>query len=251
MDAAIHIPQGFSLIHLSSTSSTNDVCLELAENGAPDGTVILADAQTNGRGRAGRQWYSKPGASLTFSLLIRPTPEEKSCISRFTALSCLALIQVLEQGYAIQAAAKWPNDVLIHNRKIAGTLAETVWEGGSPCAIALGMGVNLAEEGLPASELLRFPAISLDALTDERMEPIYLLGLLLDRMQALRRNLCKEAFMQTWNTNLALKGEWVRLDQTQCEPLQVRIVGVDNESALIVEDRSGKVQKIYSGEISI
>lgn len=140
---------GFHQILIPETNSTNDECLNLADLGAPDGTLVRALRQTGGRGRSGRSWHSHPEASLTFSVLFRPQPREYPYLTRFTLLGCLALARVLSRNFGADPRIKWPNDVLLEGKKVSGVLVETLWQDEIPSALVLGMGVNLNDQALP------------------------------------------------------------------------------------------------------
>lgn len=127
------------------TGSTN---ADLLARGGPEGQVLVAEEQTAGRGRMGRSWVSQPGASLTFSVLIRPLPVPPARRGWLPLLTGVAVATAVRSVAAVAAALKWPNDVLVADRKLAGILAEQ-----SGQAVVLGIGVNVATsaDALPAS----------------------------------------------------------------------------------------------------
>src|SRR5512147_2557842 len=106
-------------------SSTNDEALAWAAQGAPDLSVVVADEQTAGRGREGRKWFTPPGAALAFSLLMRPVQQETPYFPRVVGLAALSVLEAL-RAYGLQTQVKWPNDVLLEGRKVAGILVEAV-----------------------------------------------------------------------------------------------------------------------------
>ncbi|MBI3739624.1 MAG: biotin--[acetyl-CoA-carboxylase] ligase, partial [Chloroflexi bacterium] len=135
------LPLG-GLRYFESIGSTNDEALAWATEGARDLSLVVADEQTAGRGRSGRKWLTPPGSALAFSLILRPTEAERTRPARTTGLSALALSDSLRtRGLAAQI--KWPNDVLISGKKVAGILVESVWTGDALDASILGMGVNV------------------------------------------------------------------------------------------------------------
>ena len=111
---------------VQQTGSTNDDALLLATQGALDGWLVLAEEQTQGRGRSQRRWVTATGPALAFSLLLRPSALEQAYIGRFTALGALSVQQVLSE-LGLSAQIKWPNDVLVNGKKVCGVLAETLW----------------------------------------------------------------------------------------------------------------------------
>lgn len=158
--AVAGVPPFFRCIHLAETGSTNDVAKCLAAEGAPEGTLIWADAQTSGRGRRGRSWQS-PAGNLYVSIILRP-PAPVAKVGQLGFAAALAIAEtaarVLPAGRMI--ACKWPNDVLVGGRKVAGLLLETdMRPDGAAAWLVLGVGINVASH--PAA--VEFPATSLAA----------------------------------------------------------------------------------------
>ena len=161
---------GFTINYVEETSSTNDDCLQAAENGAPEYSVFVADYQSQGRGRGGREWNSTRKSSLTFSVLLYPTPEKTFYAGRFSALGALSLVRALENMEQIKTYIKWPNDVLLKNQKIAGVLVESLWDGDQLKAIILGMGINILEESIPDVKRIIYPATSIQTETGKALD---------------------------------------------------------------------------------
>ena len=135
--------------YLESVTSTNDLALAWAEDGAPDGALVIADTQTAGRGRMTRRWLTPPHSALALSLVLRPNPQEAARLALFSPLGGLALSTALEEQFNLQPQIKWPNDVLLDGKKTAGILAESVWQDGSVQAVVLGIGVNVSPLSVP------------------------------------------------------------------------------------------------------
>jgi BirA family biotin operon repressor/biotin-[acetyl-CoA-carboxylase] ligase len=140
---ASDFPDPFRLLVRDSVESTNDELRTLAQAGAPDGLILLAEQQTAGRGRRGAAWFSPAGESLAFSILLRPT-EPKSLWPRFSLATGLAVAEAIE-ACGLQAGIKWPNDVWIGRRKAAGILVEA----GTDFVI-IGIGLNVNSTCFPA-----------------------------------------------------------------------------------------------------
>jgi BirA family transcriptional regulator, biotin operon repressor / biotin---[acetyl-CoA-carboxylase] ligase len=138
------------VVFFNRTGSTNDVALALAQNGAADGVIVIADEQTAGRGRQGHIWHSPPGSGLYVSIVLRPSPQ-KSGDGRTTSLITLAagvaLAEAIEAITALRADIKWPNDLLVGRRKLAGILAESA--AGDLGCVVLGYGLNVGARVLP------------------------------------------------------------------------------------------------------
>jgi BirA family biotin operon repressor/biotin-[acetyl-CoA-carboxylase] ligase len=129
--------------------STMDVAHELAAAGSPSGTLVLADRQVAGRGRGGRSWTSVPGASVTFTLIERPTDER--AISVLSLRLGLAMAPVLERWVDGGVALKWPNDLFTAGGKVAGILTEARWRHQRPEWVAIGIGINVGPPDLPGT----------------------------------------------------------------------------------------------------
>ena len=246
----MQVPPGFTLHILEEAGSTNDICLALADAGAPDGTVVFAHHQTAGKGRQGRKWFSRPGSSLTFSLLLRLSIDELGLLSRFSLLGCSAMVDVLAQYYQLQGLIKWPNDVIVHGKKICGVLMEALWQGRALQAVILGMGVNLARDAYPPDVNLRYPATSIESEVGFAPQPLELLEKLLIMLDQTRKNLVTDDFMHAKNAQLAIRGEWVTLDENTGEPRRVRLLEIDQDGGLWVEAEDGTRSKVYAGELS-
>ena len=135
--AAADFPEPFRLLTRESVESTNDEVRALAEAGAPDGLIVLAERQTAGRGRRGAAWFSPAGESLAFSILVRPE-DPKALWPRLALAAGLAVAEAIE-AFGIQAGIKWPNDVWIGQRKVAGILVEA---GKDFVVVGIGLNVN-------------------------------------------------------------------------------------------------------------
>jgi len=242
---------GFKVYTLAETASTNTDVLNLAKAGAPDSIVVYAKKQTQGRGRMNRVWESKPEQSLAFTILLRPSKDEQAFLFRFTALAALALADVLEENYGLAAKLKWPNDVLLNGAKVCGILTETLWQGTYAEALAIGMGVNLGKQAYESAKPLRYQAISLEEVTGQLVPPLVLLEAILKRVSQLRPQMGSIEFIQKWNGKLAFKGEKVKTINEKGETESFRLIGIQDDAALLLEDAHGKLRQLYSSEISL
>lgn len=152
---------GARIEHQAVTDSTNDDALALAKSGAAHGVVVIADRQTQGRGRRGTRWSSAPGAGLLFSLIVR-TRYETAQFSVLPLVVGLAVRQVVAERVSDPALVKWPNDVMVRSRKICGVLVESYSQAGEVRALVVGVGLNVYQEPLPPEIADR--AVSLEAL---------------------------------------------------------------------------------------
>jgi len=135
-------PLGSMLVHLEETASTSDVAWAKARAGAPEGLVVAAERQDAGRGRTGNVWHSAEGLGLWFSVLLRP-PADPEKMGRLTCAAGVAVADALRETAGLEPGLKWPNDVLVADRKIAGILTETKSHFPDPRPVILGIGINV------------------------------------------------------------------------------------------------------------
>ena len=255
--------------YYGQVGSTNDEAARWVLQGAPDRSLVVANEQTAGRGRAGRHWVTPADAALAFSLVLYPTPGEVTLLSRVTALGALAVCDTLRRVFALPTEIKWPNDVLVARRKVAGVLVESQWMGDCLQAFVLGIGMNVApasvdEMVLPASAL-RFPVICLEEALGQPVDRLVLLHSILEALFHWHSRLSSADFMQAWEMNLAFRGEWVQVisggGDTQDsapvpwqQPTQVldgQVLGLASDGSLKLLTRSGGIVTVQVGEISL
>src|SRR4029079_10376791 len=143
----------------AEVSSTNDVVATLADRGEPEGSVVIADAQSAGRGRHGRTWASPPGAGLYMSILMRPAAH---AVSLLTIAAGVAFADGIQAATGLQPQLKWPNDVYVGGRKLAGILAEAGTSKSGVQHVVLGCGINLMPAAYPADGAGRAASIEPD-----------------------------------------------------------------------------------------
>lgn len=242
-----------------SVGSTNDVALQLLGDGVDDFTLVIADAQTEGKGRSGRRWFSYPGTCLAFSLILRPKGielnESFSIIPRYTGLGALAVCKVLREQYSLHAQIKWPNDVLMDNRKCCGILVEAQWSGEHLSGIVLGIGINVTREAIPVSEKLRMMATSVEVAMDAKVDRLDLLYSILIEIMSWRSKLHEPVFIQAWESNLAFLGKKVVVVENQQRRRKgdccvvATISGLESDGALRLTTLDGENMVVHNGEI--
>jgi BirA family biotin operon repressor/biotin-[acetyl-CoA-carboxylase] ligase len=264
------LPLG-AIRYFDSTGSTNLEAANWAEAGAPDLSLVVADEQTAGRGRMGRKWFTPPGAALAFSLVLRPkshaglqtrAPEKSQApLTRLTALGALATCEGLKiyaqaRAQEVRAQIKWPNDVIVNGRKLAGVLTETAWEGTRPSYSILGTGINVAPASLPPAEGLTFPATCFEGVLGMPVDRWDLLQRVLAALLARLPEIASAKFIQAWESQLAYKGEWVQVSGLNptggsAIAMEGQVQGLHADGSLELRTRSGKVMAIHSGEVRL
>ncbi len=182
---------GQPIHRFEEVTSTNAVALDLCHQGASEGTLVVADAQTQGRGRLGREWISPSGVNLYCSYILRAGNPE--WISWIPLIASMAVASAIQAETELNARIKWPNDVLIEGRKVAGVLAETVSDNGELQRVILGIGVNV---NIPIASL----PLSLHSTTTSLFEHV---GEAIDRDRLLTRLTDKldAQYQKFWNGN--------------------------------------------------
>jgi len=222
-------------------SSTMDTAKDLARKDCPDFTVVIAGRQTEGRGRLNRQWLSDDGG-LYFTLVIRPEiPVPIS--SRVNFLASLTLARVLREMYQIEATVKWPNDILVDDRKLSGMLSELEAEADRVFFINIGMGINVNND--PTG--IEPGAISLKMLLGREISRTGLLSGFLDKFENRLKNADFEKAISEWKQYTVTLQRQVRI-VTQREVTEGLAVDVDENGALIVKLADGSLKKIIYGD---
>jgi BirA family biotin operon repressor/biotin-[acetyl-CoA-carboxylase] ligase len=234
--------------------STNDEAHRLAAEGAPHGALVVADAQSQGRGRRGRSWVTPPGTALAFTLVLRPELPP----ARAPELQLAAAVAVCEAARALgaaRAAIKWPNDVECGGRKLSGLLAELRTSGDRLEHVVLGVGlnVNLTEEHLPVE--LRETATSLLLERGEAVPRAWVLFRLVERLDHwLGVHERFEPVRARWRELSSTLGRSVRIESGTAgdaagQGLHGEAVDLAEDGALLVRDEQGVVHRISAGDV--
>ena len=221
-----------------SLDSTNRYALDEARRGAPEGLVVVADFQTAGRGRRGRGWVAPPGASLLVSVLLRPSlpPERTPLVS----MACgLAMAEAVGRVAGFTPALKWPNDLVVGDRKLAGILAERDGD-----AVVVGVGVNVEWHDFPPAIAESATACNLEA--GRAIDRRALLEAFLAGLDARYTDFA--AITAEYRSRLATLGRRVRVERSD-DVLVGRAVSVGDAGQLLVEDQRGDVVEVHVGDV--
>lgn len=242
---------GSEILVFEETASTNDVVEHLAKSGAREGLVVFAESQTRGRGRRGRAWTSPRGKGLWFSVLLRPTLPP-SAASRVTVAASVAVARALRQNCGVDARIKWPNDVIVNGKKLAGVLTELRAEADEILLAILGIGidVNCQREDFPNG--LDGVATSVELETGSAQDRVALAAQVLTALDE-----CYRAALTDFET---IADEWAKLCTTLGRQIVVtmgerRIEGfaqaLDSDGALLLRRDSGQVERILGGDVIV
>jgi len=187
--------------------STNDRAGELARGGAPQGTLVIADEQTAGRGRSGRSWHTPAGSGLALSLVLRPVGLASREIAAIGMIGAMGSIEALAE-LGLQPELKWPNDVLLDGAKVGGILAEASWTGSDLDHVILGIGINVSKAPLPEVE---FPATSVEQSLGKPVSREALLLRVLAQTDRWYGRLLDGTAHPDWEARLAYRGKRVAI----------------------------------------
>jgi BirA family biotin operon repressor/biotin-[acetyl-CoA-carboxylase] ligase len=243
---------GKMLFRVPTVSSTNDLMKTMASRNVPEGTVVVAETQTTGRGRLGRRWFS-PKGGLWFSVLFRPKAEAGET-AKLVFVASLAVAEVLQELCGLRAETKWPNDVLVNGKKICGILAEMKTSGGKVDYAVVGVGVNVnfrVREVLP--EPVWETATSVEDELGKKVDNTNLLLALIERLDKVYAVFVDEgsdAVLKRWKGYAGFLGHQIRVD-VGSESLVGAAVDVTREGALALKFADGSVREFHVGDVSV
>ncbi len=242
---------GKKIRYFSRIDSTNQYAKRIAEEGAEDGTLIIADEQTAGKGRSGRRWVTPPGEAIAFTLLLRP-PLSPDRISMVTLVMGMAAAKAVRSLYDLPAGIKWPNDVVTGGRKLCGILTEMSAEVEKVHYIVIGVGINANICEFP--EEIRQIATSLKLETGQDVNRAQVIARTMEYFERYYTVFEKDGdlsgLMEEYNALLLNRGRGVRvLDPAGAYTGTAR--GINSRGELIVERDDGAESMVYAGEVSV
>jgi len=238
---------GRQIVYLSSTHSTMDVARRQAEEGAQEGTVVVAEEQTSGRGRFGRTWVSPAGKNIYVTLILRPDAHRLRSLSIVAPTAvCLAV----EREADLSPQIKWPNDVLVNGRKLSGVLIENEFSGALVRYSLVGIGVNLNFDIAESSEIAAI-ATSLRRELGRDVSRESFLASLLDQFEELYREALRgDAVLQAWRSRLETLGRQVTVTFGG-QTLHGFAEDVDSHGNLILRSPDGSRHTVEAGEVTL
>lgn len=241
---------GKTIRYFQEVDSTNVCAARRAREGAPEGEVVIAETQSQGKGRLGRHWFSPPYMNLYMSVILRPTLPPADA-PQLTLASAVALAETVEPFLRLPPEIKWPNDILVAGKKLAGVLTESSCEGGRVLFAIVGIGVNLnlPREAMP--EAIRERATSLMIATGRCVDRSAFVGQLihnLDRCYGELRDSGFSCVARRWETYFRLKGKKVRVESPG-HAVSGKAMGIDGEGALLLEGEGGEIRRVFAGDV--
>ncbi|WP_458947101.1 biotin--[acetyl-CoA-carboxylase] ligase [Oceanobacillus sp. CAU 1775] len=241
---------GQTVIHKETTQSTQLIIHQAAQEGAPHGTVAIADEQTKGRGRLNREWHSGKQKGMWLSILLRPAilPQQAP---QLTLLTATVLADVIKNETNINPLIKWPNDILIHTKKAAGILTEMQAEQDQIQYIVIGIGLNINHTASDIPEDLRSLATSLKVESNKEWSIQTFVQAFLQTFETAYDSFIENGFSEVkkkWEGYGFKLGEEIKIIN-QNEERKAIFNGIAEDGALLIKDNANQVSKVYSGEI--
>jgi BirA family transcriptional regulator, biotin operon repressor / biotin---[acetyl-CoA-carboxylase] ligase len=243
---------GKNVHHEESVESTQKIAHVLAYEGAPEGTVIIAEEQLSGRGRMDRKWHSPKYTGIWMSMILRPNiPLPKA--PQLTLLTAVAIVQGIEDITGVLPEIKWPNDILINGKKVTGILTELEAEADriNSVIIGIGMNVNQTKEDFPVE--IRDIATSLLLEKGEKVSRADLIKSIFTNLEKLYLLYLEEGFFPIkllWESYAISIGRKITA-RTLTHSIVGKAQGITDDGVLIIEDEQGKIHHVYSADIEL
>jgi len=237
---------GKKIHYFDTISSTNDVALQLAMKGSPEGSVVIAESQTKGKGRLGRSWFSPKYKGIYFSLILRPKilPNQAPLL---TLMNAVSICEAVKEKTDLDCQIKWPNDILIHHKKVGGILTELNAETDLSRFLVVGIGLNVNNDkktiisgATSLKEQKKQDVIRLELLQEvlRRIETNYLVFQKDDGRSVIDK-------WREWNISI---GKRVRV-ACQDEHIEGEAIDIDSDGGLLIRNDSGLIQKVMAGDV--
>lgn len=251
---------GSNIYLFDKLTSTNDKAHELAKAGATEGTVVIAESQTSGKGRRGRGWFSPPGRNIYTSIILRPSisPEAAPRLTLVAAVAlCEAIMESLKAFGVHSAGIKWPNDILIDKKKCAGILTEMKVNSDGLDFVVIGIGINVNMDLCDIPEELKNYATSLSIEAGDILSREGILQSLYSKIENWYKRYLSEGFLpikERWEVLSAIKGAFVRAASSTGSLHSYeegQALGLDDEGELLIRKDDGTVIAVRTGDIVI
>ena len=239
-------PSFYDIKVLDEAISTSTLLKELGENGAPEGTVVIAERQTGGRGRLGRSFFSPEGSGIYMSFLVRPEITLSEC-AQITALAAVSVCDAIKDVTGIATGIKWVNDVYRDGKKISGILTEAVLsnDNRTPKFISVGIGINVYPSDMPKEIADIATSLFTETPKEIRNE---LIAKILDNFFAYYKK--EKSFIEKYKNYSVVTGKKIKVIRGS-ESFEAEALGINEDCSLLVRLQNGSTLSLSSGEISI
>jgi BirA family biotin operon repressor/biotin-[acetyl-CoA-carboxylase] ligase len=241
---------GKKIHYFSETDSTNRLAFRRAQEGADEGEIVVAESQTQGKGRMGRSWFSPPYSNLYLSVILKPKLPPAST-PQLTLMAAVALAETVQSFLAAPPAIKWPNDIMVGGKKLAGILTESSCDSDRVHFVIVGIGVNLNLQAERFPEDIRDRATSLLISTGRVVDRTAFAQQLIQDLDRCYGELESRGFpwiAGRWESFFELRGRKVRVEMA-AQSLSGTARGIDGDGALILEEEGGRLRRIIAGDV--
>jgi BirA family biotin operon repressor/biotin-[acetyl-CoA-carboxylase] ligase len=241
---------GSNIVYRDEVDSTNALAFKLALAGENEGCCVIAERQEKGKGRLGRKWFSPTGKNLYLSLILKP-PIHPSRVYPITFISCLAVVDTVADATGLPAELKWPNDVLIHGKKICGTLLEISTEADMVRFVVIGIGFNVNVAEADMDREIAAKATSLFMESKKMYERAPLCGMLLNNLERYYRVFMEKGereICRIWEERAKIRGRHLEITQMG-ETYRGTAEGIDRDGAILL-NIGGTTKKIIAGDVN-
>jgi BirA family biotin operon repressor/biotin-[acetyl-CoA-carboxylase] ligase len=252
----IRIPEGQTIgrniIHFEEIDSTNNYAKKIANEGCLHGTVVIADKQTMGRGRVGRQWQSDSTGGIWFSIIVRPELEPED-IQIITLAASVAVVQAINETQGIVCGIKWPNDIILDGRKLCGILTELSAEPGHINYVVVGIGINVNQNIDSFNDEIKQKATSIRMHMGKPVSRVGILAGILTGFEKAYDNVLHgqiPEIIEKWNSYSVTIGREVKITARDNEYIGIA-QSIASDGKLIVKCKDGTIREVSAGEIQV
>ncbi len=242
---------GKKVVFYEETASTNVEAVKLACEGAGHGTLVVTGNQTAGKGRRGRVWQSEENGSIAMSMILKPGIEPEAA-PMLTLVQAMATAKAMEEVCGVKAEIKWPNDILVKEKKVCGILTEMHLEKTKISSIIIGTGINVNQDKFP--EEIAGIATSLKKETKKLQSRVELICRICQLFESYYEEFLEKenvsGFLKEYNSRLVSLERRVRVLEPKGE-FEGTALGINTKGELLVEKDDGEVVKVYAGEVSV
>lgn len=250
------IPQGQligrEIIHFEEIDSTNNYAKKIANDGSPHGTLVVAEKQTLGRGRVGREWKSYNSEGLWFTIVLRPEMEPEN-VQIVTLAASVAVVEGIFEAQGIVCGIKWPNDIILDNCKLGGILTELSAEPGHVNYVVVGIGININQDSNTFDDEIKNKATSLKIHSGKTVSRVNLLGSILTKFENIYSIMLQgntQEIINRWSRHSVTLGKDVKIIFKDIEYNGLaQAIALDGK--LVVKCNDGVVREISAGEIQV
>jgi BirA family biotin operon repressor/biotin-[acetyl-CoA-carboxylase] ligase len=244
---------GKQIIFYHELSSTQSAAKELGRRGAEEGTVVISETQTQGKGRKGREWFSTPGQGIQISVILRPRLKPAQSI-QIPLVAGVAVAQAIAEVTPLKPRIKWPNDIIVGRKKVGGILTEMSAEIDRIDYVVLGIGLNVNTPQTLFPKEIGEIATSLAEELGGPVSRVRLLQSFLREFEGLYREFAISGFQtirERWKAMSNTIGAWVELSDMDGAKMKGKILDIDADGALLLQKRNGSIERILAGDVSL